>query len=126
MGVHTCWIRVVNGLIATVQVHIRIPACYIDGVALQPAGGSGIVLARADMVEPCEGDILIPICPVPQKRLVYPLGRWADGVAPAVVVPDFSDSAVRRDQRSHMPQTVDHIVAGVGRVLQVDAGNRFQ
>ena len=84
MGVHTCWIRVVNGLIATVQVYIRMPACYIDGVALQPSFGAGIVLACADMVEPCEGNILVPICAVLQKRLLNPLGGHAEDVAPAV------------------------------------------
>ena len=62
------------------------PACYIDGVALQPSGGAGVILASADMVQPCEGDILVPIRAVPQERLLNPLGRGANRVAPAVVV----------------------------------------
>jgi hypothetical protein len=87
--------------------------CYADGVALQPAGGAGVVLAGAHMVQPHERDIFVPIRPVPQKRLVNPLGGWADGVAPAIVVPRFSDGTVGSDQRSHMSQPVYHIVAGV-------------
>jgi len=46
------------------------------------------------MVQPCEGDILAPIRAVPQKRLVNPLGRGANRVAPAVVVPRFGEGAV--------------------------------
>lgn len=41
------------------------PACYTDGVSLQPSGGAGVVLAGADMVEPCERDILVAIRAVP-------------------------------------------------------------
>jgi hypothetical protein len=33
------------------------------------------------MVEPCEGDILVPIRAVPQEGLLNPLGRGANGVA---------------------------------------------
>jgi len=57
------------------------PACYIDGVALQPPCGAGVILPCADMIQPCERDILVPIRAVPQKRLLNPLGRGADGVA---------------------------------------------
>ena len=57
------------------------PACYTDGVSLQPPFSTGVVLASADMVQPGEGDILVPIRAVPQKRLLNPLGRGADGVA---------------------------------------------
>ena len=57
------------------------PTCYINRVALQPSGGAGVILASADMVQPGEGDILVPIRAVPQKRLLNPLGRGADGVA---------------------------------------------
>ena len=57
------------------------PACYTDGVSLQPPCSAGVVLASADVVQPCEGDILVAIRPVPQKRLLNPLGRGADGVA---------------------------------------------
>ncbi len=46
------------------------PACYTDGVSLQPSCGAGVILARADMVQPREGDILVPIRAVPQKRLL--------------------------------------------------------
>jgi hypothetical protein len=53
---------------------------------LQPSGGAGVVLARADVIQPCERDTFVPIRPVPQKRLLNPLGRGADGVTPAVVV----------------------------------------
>ena len=70
------------------------PACYIDGVALQPSFGAGIVLACADMVEPCEGDILVPIRAVPQKRLLYPLGRRTNRVAPAVVGTCFGEGSI--------------------------------
>jgi len=72
----------------------------------------GVVLTGADMVEPCEGDILVPKRAVPQKRLLNPLGGRANRVAPAVVVPHFGNRPVRRDQRPHMPQTVCHIVSG--------------
>ena len=57
------------------------PACYIDGVALQPSCRAGVVLASADMVQPSEGNILVPIRAVPSERLLNPLGRGADGVA---------------------------------------------
>jgi|YNPBryulayer2012_1023412.scaffolds.fasta_scaffold15377_2 hypothetical protein len=86
MGVHTCWIRVVNGVVSTIQVHIRIPACYTDGVSLEPSGGAGVVLACADMVEPCEGNILVPIRAVPQKRLLNPLGGHTEDVVPAIAM----------------------------------------
>ena len=70
------------------------PTCYINRVSLQPSGGSGVVLARADMVQPGEGDILVAIRAVPQERLVNPLGRWADGVAPAVVGTCFAKGSI--------------------------------
>ena len=69
------------------------------------------------MVQPGEGDILVPLRAVPQKRLLNPLGGHTEDVAPAVVVPRFGNRPVRRDQSPHMPQTVYHIVAGVGGVL---------
>jgi len=65
------------------------------------------------MVQPGEGDILVPLRAVPQKRLLNPLGGHTEDVAPAVVVPRFGNRPVRRDQRPHMSQTVYHIVAGV-------------
>jgi hypothetical protein len=40
------------------------PACYIDGVALQPSCRAGVVLACADVVKPCEGDVFVPVCSV--------------------------------------------------------------
>jgi hypothetical protein len=46
------------------------------------------------MVQPSEGDILVPIRAVPSERLINPLGRGTDGVAPAVVVPRFGEGAV--------------------------------
>jgi hypothetical protein len=46
------------------------PTCYIDGVALQPSCRAGVILACADMVEPSEGDVFVPIRAVPQKRLL--------------------------------------------------------
>jgi len=76
------------------------------------------------MVQPCEGDILVAIRAVPQEGLLNPLGGHAEDVAPAVVVPRFGDGSARIHQRPHMTRTVYHIVAGVGRVLQVDSGNQ--
>jgi hypothetical protein len=67
------------------------------------------------MVQPGEGDILVPLRAVPQKRLLNPLGGHTEDVAPAVVVPRFGNRPVRRDQRPHMSQTIYHIVAGVDR-----------
>ncbi len=32
------------------RIHIRVPACHINRVALQPAGGAGVILAGADMI----------------------------------------------------------------------------
>ena len=93
------------------------PTCYINRVALQPSGGAGVILASADMVQPSEGDVFVPIRAVPQEGLLNPLGRGTDGVAPAVVVPHLGYRPVRRDQRPHMTQTVYHLVAGVSRVL---------
>jgi len=56
------------------------PACYIDGVALQPSFGAGVVLACADVVQPCERDVFVPVRPVPQKRLLNPLSRGLIGL----------------------------------------------
>ena len=63
-------IGIVSGIITTIQIHTRMPACHIDGVALQPPFSTGVVFACANMVQPCEGDILVPIRAVPQKRLL--------------------------------------------------------
>jgi hypothetical protein len=62
------------------------PACYIDGVVLQPAGGAGVVLASADMVQPSEGDILVPIRAIPQKRLLCSPYMEVDGITPTGTV----------------------------------------
>jgi hypothetical protein len=70
------------------------PTCYIDGVSLQPAGGAGVVLAGADVIQPSEGDILVPIRAVPSERLVNPFGRGADGVAPTVVGTCFGEGSI--------------------------------
>jgi hypothetical protein len=70
------------------------PACYTDGVSLQPLCSAGVILACADMVQPCERDIPVPIRAVPQKRLLNPLGMGADGVAPAVVGTCFGEGSI--------------------------------
>jgi hypothetical protein len=41
-----------------------------NALPLLPSCGAGVVLAGTDMVQPCEGDILVPIRAVPQKRLL--------------------------------------------------------
>ena len=85
-------------------------------MALQVACCAGVIV-RVQVIQSREGGVGSAIRAVPQKRLVNPFSREADGIAPAVVVPDFGDSAVRCHQRPHMSQPVDHIVAGVGGVL---------
>ena len=65
-----------------------------NALPLQPSFGAGVVLARAHMVKPSEGDILVPIRAVPQERLLYPLGRGADGVVPAVVGTCFGEGSI--------------------------------
>jgi hypothetical protein len=69
------------------------------------------------MVQPSEGDILVPIRAVLQKRPLNPLGGHTEEVAPAVVVPDLCYRPAGVHQRPHMSQPVYHIVAGVGGVL---------
>jgi hypothetical protein len=67
---------------------------HTDGVALQPPCGAEVVLAGADVIQPCEGDILVAERAVPQKRLLNPLGRGADGVVPAVVGTCFGEGSI--------------------------------
>jgi hypothetical protein len=37
----TAWISAGDWLVQAIQVHTRMPACYINGVALQPSCGAG-------------------------------------------------------------------------------------
>jgi hypothetical protein len=60
----------VERIVATIEIHIRMPCSNAYRVSLQPPCSAGVVLARADVVQPCEGDILVPIRAVPQKRLL--------------------------------------------------------
>ena len=113
----TIVINIVNRIIPRENIQVRMSIEKCNPLPLQPPCRAGVILARADMVEPCEGDILVPIRAVPQKRLVNPLGKGANRVAPAVVVPDLCYRPAGVHQRPHMSQTVYHIVAGVGGVL---------
>jgi len=93
----------------------------LQGWCRRASVGATLVVARCventahGHLQSSEGGVSPAIRAVPQKRLLNPLGRGANRVAPAVVVPDFGDSAVRRHQRPHMPQPVYHIGAGIGR-----------
>jgi hypothetical protein len=53
------------------------PTCYTDGVALQPSCGAGVVLARADMVQPSEGIYSYPYAPFHRNGCSI---RWAGGL----------------------------------------------
>jgi lysine/ornithine N-monooxygenase len=81
----------------TVAIQVRVARSGVYRVALEPSCGARVVLAGADMVQHGEGDILVPLRAVPQKRLLNPLGGHTEDVAPAVVVPRFGNRPVRRD-----------------------------
>ena len=75
-------------------LQVRVAAGGVEWVSLLPSCRAGVILPCAHMVQPCEGDILVAIRAVPQKRLLNPLGMGADGVAPAFIGTRFEASAI--------------------------------
>ncbi|GIV12342.1 MAG: hypothetical protein KatS3mg021_0624 [Fimbriimonadales bacterium] len=62
-------------VIPAIPIQVRVARSGVDWVALQPAGGAGVIRAGAHMVQPYLRDPLIPIRPVPSKRLARGITR---------------------------------------------------
>ena len=89
----TIVINIVNRIIPRENIQVRMSIEKCNALPLQPSFGAGVVLARADMVEPCEGDILVPIRAVPQKRLscFIPIALAEFTIAPSVRFPTLRE-----------------------------------
>ena len=61
----------IDGVIACIPVQVRVARGGVYRVALEPAGGAGVIRTSADMVEPrvCKAVPLVAIRCVPSKRL---------------------------------------------------------
>jgi len=65
------WISTVDRVIPTVPIEVRVATGGVYRVALEPAGGAGVIRTSADMVETRvrKAVPLIAIRPVPSERL---------------------------------------------------------
>ncbi|CUU37282.1 hypothetical protein GXSOP10_13125 [Armatimonadetes bacterium GXS] len=48
--IESMWVFPKQWTIPTIRIHIRMPACDIDRISLQPACRAGVILTGADMI----------------------------------------------------------------------------
>ncbi len=107
----TVWVNGIDGIIARIHIHIRVAGGSVYRVALQPAGGAGVVLASAHMVQPCLRHPLVPIRPVPSEQIarqVQTLARIACPYQPAplIITIQISYLPILCHQRTRVPQRI--------------------
>ena len=70
LGLLLAVIPVIDRIIPTIPIQVRVARSGVYRVALQPAGGAGVIRAGAHMVEADFRYPLVPIRPVPSERLL--------------------------------------------------------
>jgi len=69
----SCGIAIVDRVVPTIPIEVRVAGGSVYRVALEPPCRARVVLPCAHMVQPCLGNPLVPVRPVPNKRLAQPL-----------------------------------------------------
>ena len=82
----------IDGVIPAIPIQVQVATGGVYRVALQPAGGAGVVFAGADMVQTGGGRLLISIGGVPAEG-VEGGADLLDRVAPCIVTITVGDIA---------------------------------